>query len=184
RLKEKGTASFPFNRGWAMQPKHKPEECYTVAADGDEVTIHYTGSLESGAVFDSSRRPGRYPLPFVLGQGRVIQGWEQGIKGMCVGEKRKLIIPSHLGYGKQGLPPAIPGGATLIFETELVSIKPGSAGDNIEAKIVSLIRVLAIPMAACMVVYQLYKKYQREEQDKVAAKKESKEERKTKKKRN
>jgi len=87
---------------------------------GDEVSVHYTGTLIDGTKFDSSYDRGE-PFTFVLGIGQVIQGWDQGIVGMKVGEKRILEIPSSLGYG-QGGSGTIPGGAGLIFETELVSI--------------------------------------------------------------
>ncbi|OAY82479.1 FK506-binding protein 2, partial [Ananas comosus] len=76
------------------------------------------GTLTDGEVFDSSFERGD-PIEFELGSGQVIKGWDQGLLGMCIGEKRKLKIPAKLGYGTQGSPPTIPGGATLIFDTEL-----------------------------------------------------------------
>ena len=88
---------------------------------GDTVEVHYVGTLEDGTQFDSSRDRGE-TFSFTIGQGYVIQGWEQGIPGMKVGGLRKLTIPSDLGYGDYGTGP-IPGGATLIFEVELVSIQ-------------------------------------------------------------
>ena len=78
-----------------------------------------------GTKFDSSVDRGT-PFKFTLGQGRVIKGWDQGLLGMCVGEKRRLTIPSDLGYGHSGSPPKIPGGATLKFDVELVSFTGGS----------------------------------------------------------
>jgi FKBP-type peptidyl-prolyl cis-trans isomerase len=91
---------------------------------GQKVSVKYTGTLESGAKFDSSYdHPGQQPLEFTLGSGGVIKGWEEGIATMKVGGKRKLVVPAKLGYGAQGRPPAIPGNATLIFEVELVGIK-------------------------------------------------------------
>ena len=63
------------------------------------------------------------PFDFTLGRGMVIKGWDQGLVGMCIGERRKLVIPSGLGYGDNGSPPKIPGGATLVFEVELLDIK-------------------------------------------------------------
>lgn len=101
--------------------KHKPDVCTVKAKSGDKVAVHYTGSLTDGTVFDSSVERGE-PIDFTLGQGMVIQGWDNGIAGMCVGEKRKLKIPSDMGYGDRGSPPKIPGGATLIFTTELMGI--------------------------------------------------------------
>ena len=84
--------------------------------------MHYDGYLYSNCeTFDSSRKRGT-PFNFVLGAGQVIQGWEQGLNGMCVGEKRKLTIPSDLGYGSRGAGGVIPPSATLVFEVELLDI--------------------------------------------------------------
>jgi len=102
--------------------KFKPEDCDRKAKAGDTVHVHYTGTLTDGTKFDSSLDRNQ-PIVFELGVGRVIKGWDQGISGMCVGEKRKLKIPPHLGYGDSGAGGLIPGGATLIFETELVKIE-------------------------------------------------------------
>lgn len=90
---------------------------------GQTVTVHYTGTLESGLKFDSSRDPGKQPLEFVVGGGSMIKGFDEGVRGMKVGGKRKLIIPPNLGYGPAGRAPSIPGNATLIFEMELLGIK-------------------------------------------------------------
>lgn len=89
------------------------------AKAGDNIRVDYVGTLEDGTKFDSSYDRGM-PLVFTLGSGRVIQGWEQGILGMKVGEKRKLTIPSGLAYGAAGIPGVIPPNATLIFEVELL----------------------------------------------------------------
>ncbi|KAJ4728424.1 Peptidylprolyl isomerase [Melia azedarach] len=111
--------------------KYKPKTCDIQAHKGDKVKVHYRGKLTDGTVFDSSFERGD-PIEFELGSGQVIKGWDQGLLGMCVGEKRKLKIPAKLGYGAQGSPPTIPGGATLIFDTELVSVngKPSSGEEN------------------------------------------------------
>ena len=93
-----------------------------VAKTGDAVTVNYTGTLIDGTKFDSSLNPGRTPFQFTLGQNRVIQGWELGVLGMKVGEKRKLTIPPELGYGAQGAGAVIPPNATLIFEIDLLGI--------------------------------------------------------------
>jgi len=98
------------------------EECGIKSRKGDTLHMHYTGTLyDDGSEFDSSIPRGS-PLTFQLGAGRVIKGWDQGLVGMCEGEKRKLVIPSDLAYGDSGSPPKIPGGATLVFEVELVKI--------------------------------------------------------------
>lgn len=89
---------------------------------GDIVSVHYTGTLLDGTKFDSSVDRGQ-PFSFTVGEGRVIQGWEQGVPGMKIGGKRKLTIPSDLGYGDRGSPPVIPPNATLIFEIELLGIE-------------------------------------------------------------
>ena len=91
------------------------------AQAGQEVTVHYVGTLEDGTQFDSSRDRG-VPFVFPLGMGRVIAGWDEGVAGMQVGSLRILMIPGNLGYGAQGSPPAIPPHATLIFEVELLEI--------------------------------------------------------------
>jgi peptidylprolyl isomerase len=90
---------------------------------GAKVKVHYTGKLTDGKVFDSSVGRGE-PFEFVLGRGQVIQGWDEGIALLHVGDKAVLTIPSKLGYGEQGTN-GIPGGATLIFEVELVDVKDG-----------------------------------------------------------
>lgn len=91
------------------------------AKNNDLVSVHYTGTLLDGTKFDSSLDRGS-PFEFVLGAGSVIQGWEQGVLGMKVGEKRKLVIPPHLGYGASGSG-IIPPNAYLVFEVELLEVK-------------------------------------------------------------
>ncbi len=93
-----------------------------VAKNGDIVSVHYVGTLENGTKFDSSVDRG-VPFEFTLGAGQVIPGWEIGVEGMKVGEKRKLTIPSLLAYGERGAGNVIPPNATLIFEVELLGIK-------------------------------------------------------------
>ena len=91
------------------------------AQAGQTVSVHYTGWLENGKKFDSSVDRGQ-PFSFPLGAGRVIKGWDEGVQGMKVGSKRKLIIPSNLGYGARGAGGVIPPNATLIFEVELLGV--------------------------------------------------------------
>ncbi len=105
-----------------------PEKCKSRANPGDVLYVHYTGSIDEssqtgvkGKVFDSSLRRSD-PLDFKLGAGSVIKGLEEGIANACVGEKRTLIIPPEYGYGSNGAGKIIPGGATLRFDVELVSI--------------------------------------------------------------
>jgi len=91
------------------------------AKNGDTTTVNYVGTLEDGTKFDSSYDRG-VPFSFKLGAGQVIPGWEEGILGMKVGEKRKLTIPPELAYGPTGVSGLIPPNATLIFEVELLGI--------------------------------------------------------------
>ncbi|HEY3861798.1 MAG TPA: FKBP-type peptidyl-prolyl cis-trans isomerase [Verrucomicrobiae bacterium] len=88
---------------------------------GDTVTVHYTGWLTNGDKFDSSVDRDD-PFSFVLGHGQVIQGWDEGVATMRVGDKTRLTIPAEKAYGAAGYPGAIPPNATLIFEVELLSI--------------------------------------------------------------
>jgi len=101
-----------------------------VAAAGDEVSVHYTGWLHDqdapdrrGETFDSSHGRGQ-PFVFKLGAGRVIRGWDEGVAGMRVGGRRELHIPADLGYGAKGAGKVIPPGASLVFEVELLDVRP------------------------------------------------------------
>ena len=99
-------------------------------AAGQTAVVHYTGWLydpsapqHRGTKFDSSRDKGQ-PFRFVVGAGRVIKGWDDGVAGMTVGGRRELIVPAHLGYGDAGAGGVIPPGATLLFDVELLAIEP------------------------------------------------------------
>jgi len=92
------------------------------AQNGDRVSVHYTGTLLDGTKVDSSLDRGR-PFGFTLGADMVIKGWNQGVLGMKVGEKRRIVIPSTLAYGPRGRP-GIPPNSTLVFEIELLAINP------------------------------------------------------------
>jgi FKBP-type peptidyl-prolyl cis-trans isomerase FkpA len=101
-----------------------------VATSGSDVTVHYTGWLydenapdKHGMKFDSSVDRGE-PFTFLLGAGQVIRGWDDGVAGMKVGGKRTLLIPSDLGYGNAGAGGVIPPGASLVFDVELLDVKP------------------------------------------------------------
>jgi FKBP-type peptidyl-prolyl cis-trans isomerase len=92
------------------------------ARSGQQVTVHYTGWLTDGTKFDSSRDRGD-PFQFGLGKGQVIRGWDEGVAGMKVGGRRRLVIPPELGYGQRGAGGAIPPGATLLFNVELLGVR-------------------------------------------------------------
>jgi len=92
------------------------------AAPGQVAVVHYTGWLTDGTKFDSSRDRGE-PFSFPVGGGQVIAGWDEGVAGMKVGGRRKLVIPPDLGYGPGGSPPVIPPASTLIFDVELLEVR-------------------------------------------------------------
>jgi len=95
----------------------------TEAKSGDKVTVQYVGQLfANGKEFDTSWKKGRTPFEFTVGQGQVIQGWDQGIPGMKIGGRRVLVIPADLAYGAAGSPPTIPANAPLIFVVDLKKI--------------------------------------------------------------
>jgi FKBP-type peptidyl-prolyl cis-trans isomerase len=137
------TASSSAARAVASAPQHQPPpppvggqevkiEDVVVGTGpevklGDTVAMHYTGMLLDGTKFDSSHdHPGNQPLVTPI-PGRLIQGWNKGVPGMRVGGKRKLTVPPSLGYGAQGSGAKIPPNSTLVFDLELVEIKPPGA---------------------------------------------------------
>ena len=103
------------------------------AAIGDTVSVNYTGTLADGTEFDSNIDPQFnhvQPFSFTLGQNQVIPGWEEGVLGMQVGEKRHLVIPPALAYGAQGAGSAVPPNSTLTFDVELLSITPARSAQQ------------------------------------------------------
>ena len=118
-LQNKNSGNYKIIQG--MKVEISKQGTGAEAKIGDVVTVDYAGTLLDGTKFDSSIDRGT-PFPFTLGENRVIQGWELGVLGMKVGEKRKLTIPPELAYGPAGRPPVIPQNATLIFEIDMLKI--------------------------------------------------------------
>ena len=94
-----------------------------VAQNGDSVSMLYTGTLDDGTVFDASSKHGNQPYTFTLGEGDVIKGWDQGVAGMKIGGRRRLVVPAHLGYGERGAGGVIAPGETLIFVVDLLELR-------------------------------------------------------------
>jgi peptidylprolyl isomerase len=92
------------------------------ARPGSRASVHYTGTLENGTKFDSSRDRNE-AFTFTIGAGEVIKGWDEGVAGMKVGGRRKLIIPYQLAYGEEGRPPTIPAKSELTFDVELMDVE-------------------------------------------------------------
>ena len=123
------TSAQHFYGGLLVETTHHAvPECVRHSKAGDTLSMHYRGTLASnGAEFDSSH--GRGPFTFKLGAGEVIEGWDKGLVGMCIGEKRNLTIPPGMAYGDRGVG-KIPPGSTLVFETELLGIKGVTPGEG------------------------------------------------------
>ncbi|CBJ29170.1 FKBP-type peptidyl-prolyl cis-trans isomerase 8 [Ectocarpus siliculosus] len=99
----------------------RKKNCTKKSTGGDQLVMHYTGVLfRDCQEFDSSRD--REPFTFTIGVGEVIKGWDEGLLGMCEGDRRRLTIPSDIAYGERGAGPDIPPGATLVFDVELLKI--------------------------------------------------------------
>ena len=121
--------NLPPNEKLRVGVRSRPDSCPIKTQKGDKLSMHYTGKLYSNCEkFDSSLDRNQ-PFEFTLGAGMVIAGWDQGLLGMCIGEKRKLTIPSNMGYGDRGAGGMIPGGATLVFDVELLDIKNRKADE-------------------------------------------------------
>lgn len=112
----------PMTTASGLQYEDSREGAGPAAQAGQTVSVHYTGWLENGKKFDSSKDR-QEPFDFALGRGQVIKGWDEGVQGMKVGGIRKLTIPASLGYGARGAGGVIPPHATLIFEVELLGIR-------------------------------------------------------------
>ncbi|KII92431.1 hypothetical protein PLICRDRAFT_103543 [Plicaturopsis crispa FD-325 SS-3] len=105
-----------------IETTYLPEDCPVKAAKGDKIKVHYTGTLfANGNKFDSSLDRNS-PLPLTLGVGQVISGWDEGLQGMCLNEKRILTIPSDKAYGSRGFGSVIPPNSALVFSVELVGL--------------------------------------------------------------
>ncbi|XP_007426153.1 peptidyl-prolyl cis-trans isomerase FKBP11, partial [Python bivittatus] len=135
-----------------------PDGCRERSATGDTAGIHYTGTLEDGRIIDTSLS--RDPLQVELGKRQVIPGLEQSLLDMCVGEKRRVIIPPHLAYGKRGSPPAIPADAVLQFEVELIQLSRASYWQKMFSNILPLLCIGLVPALLGLIGYHLYKKAQ------------------------
>jgi len=113
--------NYDPNEELKVQILTMPEQCPRKSKQGDKLTIHYSGFLPDGKMFDSSLVRNA-PLDFILGSQSILPGWNGGLHSMCVGEKRKLIVPSRYAFGEEGYPPVIPARTTLTFEIELLEI--------------------------------------------------------------
>ncbi|KAJ8468203.1 hypothetical protein ONZ45_g17332 [Pleurotus djamor] len=108
-----------------IEVTYTPEDCPITAAPGDSLDVHYTGTLfTNGNKFDSSRDRGQ-PFTLRLGAGQVIAGWDEGLRGMCLNEKRILTIPAAKAYGSRGFGSIIPPNSVLVFDVELVGLESG-----------------------------------------------------------
>ena len=108
--------------GWPMKYCDLVQGTGSAAAHGDKLSVNYTGWLADGKKFEDALNK-RKPFKFVLGERRVIKGWDVGLEGMQVGGRRQLRIPSSMAYGMGGHPPSIPPNADLIFEVDLLDVK-------------------------------------------------------------
>lgn len=138
--------------------EYRPDHCDSMAEEGDKITVEYSGFLESGVMFDTTSLAERGPLNFTLGTNTVIPGLERGILGMCLGEKRKLVIPSHLAYGNQGYR-TIPGDTTIFFDVELTAQLKKSPLE----KTVNAVHFFFFPLTTWAVIFYLWNKMNSDE---------------------
>ncbi|OCT95625.1 FKBP prolyl isomerase 11 L homeolog isoform X1 [Xenopus laevis] len=157
-----------------IETVEKPDSCTETAVMGDTIHLHYTGRLEDGRIIDSSLS--RDPLVVELGKKQVIPGLETSLVGMCVGEKRKVVIPPHLAYGKKGYPPSIPGDAVLQFETEVMALFKPTPWQTIVNDVFPLLCIGLVPTLLGLIGYHLYSK----SKSPVVSKRKQKEEKKNK----
>ncbi|CAD5116099.1 DgyrCDS5025 [Dimorphilus gyrociliatus] len=165
----------------AVKHMSGPEECSNKVDVGDVVSIHYTGKLKNGKLFDSSKERGE-PLTFEIGARNVIPGMERGIIGMCIGATRVLTIPPHLAYGPNGHPPVIPPDSTLIFEVTLERKQQKNVVDKFMVSVFQFLKLISFPVFGVYIVYIVYKKYKREDEQRKESKRKMKQERKVEKK--
>jgi len=132
--------------------EEKPDICDYFARVGDTVHVEYTGMLRDGRVFDTNMKDGKSPLKFQLGAGTLIKGWERGIQGMCVGERRKLVIPPHLGYGSKGVNGVIPPESTLLFHVHLLTLER----QTISGQITKFLQFAIWPIGIIILLHYLY----------------------------
>lgn len=148
-------------KGVTIITESKPDDCKEFAEKGDTLLVHYTGALESGQVFDSSRAKGREPFSLVLGSGQVIKGWEEGLLGMCVGEMRKLVIQPEMAYGMTGIEGVIPGNSVLLFSVELLDLKKRSILNAFQGGS-GFYTACGVALLIGLVAYELYRRAKQE----------------------
>ncbi|XP_010621889.1 peptidyl-prolyl cis-trans isomerase FKBP11 isoform X2 [Fukomys damarensis] len=134
-----------------------PEPCVETAALGDTLdALSPQGSLVDGRIIDTSLS--RDPLVIELGQKQVIPGLEQSLLDMCVGEKRRAIIPSHLAYGKRGFPPSIPADAVVQYDVELIALIRANYWQKLVKGVLPLVGIAMVPALLGLIGYHLYRK--------------------------
>ncbi|XP_051997286.1 peptidyl-prolyl cis-trans isomerase FKBP11-like [Xyrauchen texanus] len=149
-----------------------PETCTITSTMGDTLQIHYTGRLMDGKVIDTSLS--REPMAVELGKRSVITGLEQALVGVCQGQKIKVTIPAHLGYGKRGYPPTIPGDSALEFEVEVISLSQQTTWQKLVNDVLPLVCLALVPTLLGLVGLYLYNKANAQPQGKKCKDKKNK----------